>query len=160
MAQTIQLSDVREYMVHHLADVFSTMLSLQAALATVTDLPHFPDRVSGCVGFGGETVNGIVYLHISSAFARTAAGAMLGLPPEELTGEQEINDVVGELTNMLAGGLKSWLCDAGSDCAVSTPAIIRGTSFEIEASPEVAREVLVFDCGSERLILEVHIKLG
>jgi len=46
---------------------------------------------------------------------------MLGLPPDEITGETEVNDVVGEATNMLTGGLKSWLCDAGSDCAVSTP---------------------------------------
>ena len=72
---------------------------------------------------------------------------MLGLPPEEVTGETEVNDVVGEATNMLTGGLKSWLCDAGAECAVSTPAIIRGTSFAIEAMPDVARELLVFECG-------------
>ena len=159
MAQTIQLSDVREYMGRPLADVFSTMLSMQAATSAHTELPHFTGRVSGCVGFAGDTVNGIVYLHISADFARTAAAAMLGLAPEDMTGEQEINDVVGELTNMLTGGLKSWLCDSGAACAVSTPAIIRGTSFEIEASPEVAREVLQFECGPERVVLEVHIKL-
>ena len=45
--------------------------------------------------------------------------------------------MVGEATNMLTGGLKSWLCDSGAECAVSTPAIIRGSAFVIEPVPEV-----------------------
>jgi chemotaxis protein CheX len=70
-----------------------------------------------------------------------------------------VNDVVGEATNMLAGGLKSWLCDAGASCAVSTPAIIRG-AFAVEAMPDVAREFLVFESGADRVIVEIHIKLN
>ena len=78
----------------------------------------------------------------------------------EIPGEADVNDVVGEATNMLTGGLKSWLCDAGAECAVSTPAIIRGTAFNIESMPDVLRELLVFNCGEDRLIVEVHIKFN
>jgi hypothetical protein len=46
------------------------------------------------------------------------------------------------------------------ECAVSTPAIIRGTSFDVEPMPDVEREFLVFDCGEERLMVEIHIKLS
>ena len=70
----------------------------------------------------------------------------------------EVNDVVGEVTNMLTGGLKSWLCDNGHPCAVSTPAIIRG-AYEIEPLPEVKREFLVFTCSGVQILVEVHIKL-
>ncbi len=160
MNETIQITEVREFMTRHLVDVFDTMLSLKAVLIPQAELPLFGERVSGSVGFAGDTINGAVYLHLSAPFANQVAAAMLGLAPEEITGETEVNDVVGEATNMLTGGLKSWLCDAGAPCAVSTPAIIRGTSFAVEPTPSVQRHWLVFDCGDDRLVVEIHIKLS
>jgi chemotaxis protein CheX len=156
----IKIADVHEFMLRHLADVFETMLSMKAAPAPQAGVPTFGERVSGSVGFAGETVTGAVYLHLSAPFANRVAATMLGMAPEEITGETDVNDVVGEVTNMLAGGLKSWLCDAGAECAVSTPAIIRGTAFAIESMPDVKRELLVFDSGQDRFIVEVHIKFN
>ena len=146
-------------MQRHLGDVFDTMLALKADLRPGEAVPDLKDRVSGSVGFAGDNVHGAVYLHLSTQFGNRVAAAMLGLAPEETTGESEVNDVVGEVANMLAGGLKSWLCDAGAPCAVSTPAIIRGV-FAIEPLPEVEREFLVFDCGEARVVVEIHIKLN
>ena len=157
MSQTVQLPNVCEFMTRHLVDVFDTMLAMKAAPVPKGGLPHFHERVTGSVGFAGDRVTGAVYLHLQAAFASRVAAAMLGLPPAENIGEAEINDVVGEVTNMLTGGLKSWLCDEGADCAVSTPAIIRGTAFAIEPMPDVAREWLVFDCGADRVVVEIHI---
>ena len=147
-------------MSRHLTDVFDTMLSMKAVLVPNAPLPHYDDRVTGAVGIGGEKVNGAVYLHLSAPFAKRVAAAMLGMTLEELDDDNTVNDVIGEVSNMLTGGLKSWMCDSGSDCAMSTPAIIRGTGFSIEASPEVARESLVFECGDERIVVEIHIKLN
>jgi len=62
--------------------------------------------------------------------------------------------------NMLTGGLKSWLCDSGSGCAISTPAIIRGNSFAVEPLPGITCERLVFKCGEHYIAVEIHIKLG
>jgi len=122
-------------------------------------VPPFAERVTGCVAFAGDHINGAVYLHLGTPFANQVAAAMLGLGVEDL-GEAEVNDVVGEATNMLTGGLKSWLCDSGSECAVSTPAIIRGSAFVIEASPEVERDWLIFECGPDRIAVEIHVKIG
>jgi CheY-specific phosphatase CheX len=152
--------DVRQFLTHHLADVFSTMVSMKATPAPEGMVPHFEERVTGSVGFGGEAVSGAVYLHLSADLALRVTSAMLGLPPEEIGGEGEVNDVVGEMTNMLAGGLKSTLCDLGATCAVSTPAIIRGRAYEIEAMPDVRRESMVFDCETECVSVEVHIKFN
>jgi chemotaxis protein CheX len=158
MSQTIQIPNICEFMNRHLVDVFETMLSMKAAVVPGV-MPQFDDRVTGCVAFAGERINGAVYLHFATPFANQVAGAMLGLPPEEL-GEAEVNDVVGEVTNMLTGGLKSWLCDSGAECAVSTPAIIRGSAFVIEPVPEVEREWLIFDCNQHRIVVEIHVKVG
>jgi len=159
MSQIVQINDVAGYLRRHLTDVFDTMLAMQAEFVPSADLPATQERVTGSVGFAGDDVHGAVYLHLPAPFAVQAAAAMLGLPAEELTGEAEVNDVVGEMTNMLTGGLKSWLCDAGKPCAVSTPAIIRG-AYVIEPLPEVEREYMVFDCGEIQVVVEVHIKLS
>jgi chemotaxis protein CheX len=158
-AQTCPL-DIRHYLNAHLVDVFQTMLSINVTAVSDGQPPKFPERVTGSVGFGGDTVTGGVYLNLSSGLASQIAAAMLGLPPDEAIGEAEVNDVIGECTNMLAGGLKSALCDSGCSCAVSTPAIIRGTSFAIESLPGVRRELLVFDHNSIRFSVEVHIKFN
>jgi len=141
-------------------DVFETMLSMKATHLPTAPPPEFAERTTGSVGFGGDTVTGAVYLHLSADFANQIAAAMLGLPPEESLGEAEVNDVIGECTNMLAGGLKSALCDKGHECAVSTPAIIRGTSFVIESLPVVRHELMIFECDGARFTVEVHIKFS
>lgn len=158
---TISSSDVREYISTHLGDVFETMLSLKATPVAATGAEEFPgERVSGSVGIAGETVTGSVYLHVSSPFAVQATAAMLGMAPEEITGVAEVNDVIAEVTNMIGGGLKSWLCDAGASCALTTPAVIRGTSFAITAKPGVELISLGFNCGGSHGLVEVHIKFS
>ena len=147
-------------MTRHLADVFETMLSMPVTPQPATPLPHFDSRVTGSVGFAGEKVTGAIYLHMSAPFANIVAAAMLGLKPEEISDENEVNDVVGEAANMVTGGLKSWLCDSGAECAMSTPAIIRGTAFAIEPMPDVARECLVFAHEQNFVVAEIHIKLN
>ena len=159
MSPTIQVPNICEFMNRHLVDVFETMLSMKATVMPNAGMPPLEERVTGSVAFAGEHITGAVYLHLAKPFANQVAAAMLGLPPEEL-GEAEVNDVVGEATNMLTGGLKSWLCDSGIECAVSTPAIIRGSAFAIEPVPDVSREWLLFNCGANRVVVEIHIKLG
>ena len=155
--QTAPTLDIRHFLNGHVVDVFETMLSMKARPAADDTPPEFAGRTTGSVGFGGDTVTGAVYLHLSAGFANQIAATMLGLPPEETLGDTEVNDVIGECTNMLAGGLKSVLCDKGFECAVSTPAIIRGTSFNIESLPE---EMLIFECDGARFTIEVHIKFN
>jgi chemotaxis protein CheX len=159
MSQTIQIPNICEFMNRHLVDVFETMLSMKVTAMPAGTAPLFEERVTGSVAFAGDHVNGAVYLHLAAAFANQVAASMLGLSPGDL-GEAEVNDVVGEVTNMLTGGLKSWLCDSGAECAVSTPAIIRGSSFVIEPVPDVEREWLVFNCEHNRIVVEIHVKVG
>jgi CheY-specific phosphatase CheX len=160
MSTTIQLPKICDFLNRHLVEVFETMLSLKAVPAGKTPLPHHAEQVSGSAGFAGEDLNGALYIHMSATFANKVAAAMLGIKPEEITAENEVNDVIGEVANMLTGGLKSWLCDAGMPCAISTPVIIRGTAFAIEASPDVEREWMIFECDNERVVVEMHIKIN
>jgi len=155
--------DVRTAVSEILVGVFDTMLGAQATPAS--SHPPCPaetvvERVTGCVGLGGEGVCGALYIHLPAPLARHLAAAMLGMTLEELTGDSEANDVVGELCNMVTGGLKSRLCDAGTPCALSTPSVIRGTAYEIQGEPDARKEVLCFDCNGEQITVEVHLKFN
>jgi chemotaxis protein CheX len=160
MNQPIEADAVREFLVRHLAEVFSTMLSLPAVPLAAMPAGDANEHISGSVGFAGETVTGAVYLHLPAPLATHITAAMLGLPAEETPGDSDVNDVVGEVTNMLAGGLKSWLCDAGAACALTTPAIIRGRSFHILASEGVSRIKFAFESGPQQGVVEAHIKFS
>ena len=159
MTQTVTLHDTCDFLARHLVDVLETMLAAKAELLPDHGMPVHAERVSGTVGFAGDNVNGAVYLHLSGAFARRGASGLLGLSADDKISDGDVNDVVGEMANMLTGGLKSWLCDAGLHCAVSTPAIIRGCNFDIESTPDVERARLVFNCAGEQVAVEIHIKI-
>jgi len=159
MTHTASPTEIREFMARHLPEVFSTMLSMNPKPNGAVDPPDSAGRVTGVVGMAGEVVDGVLYLHLADDFAARAAAAMLGLDDAGSLGEEEINDVVGEITNMVAGGLKSHLNDQGAGCAMSTPGIIRGSSFVVETVPDVVREFLGFDCDGSRVLVEFHIHL-
>jgi chemotaxis protein CheX len=160
MSQTLEIAGICEFMKTHVVDVFETMLATKAVLSNESKAPQFAERISGSVGFAGDSINGAVYIHFSNGFATKAAATMLGLKPEDVTNDAEVNDVIGEVANMVTGGLKSWLCDAGAPCAMSTPAIIRGTSFSIEPMPDVSHTCMIFECGEERVVVEIHVKFN
>lgn len=156
--RTVRIFQLAEYLSRHFVDVFGSMLGLPARLADQTASPIFSTQVSGTVGFTGESVAGAIFFHCSESFARRAAAAMFGLAPDDLIGPGQVNEVVVEVANILTGGIKSWLCDTGAPCGMSTATTIRGSSFVIEPAPEVEREVLVFECGGEFVALEIHLK--
>ncbi|TXT46349.1 MAG: hypothetical protein FD140_4485 [Limisphaerales bacterium] len=151
--------DIGPHIAKMVEEVFGTMLNLKAEPARSTESPPAHERISGSIGLAGERVIGAIYLHLTDPLARLATSAMLGLPVEELGAGTEINDVVGEMTNMMAGGFKSTLCDIGAVCAMSTPAIIRGQAFEIKVAPDVSQLTYPFTCQGHHFSIEIHLKI-
>jgi len=157
-ATTASSFDVRAPIHAIIPNVFDTMLGLPLAPARADATRPGDGLITGFVGIGGENVCGAVYLHFPEALAQQAAAAMLGLGAGETAADADVNDVVGELCNMVAGGLKGLLCDAGLPCAISAPAIVRGGDYSIETSEDVPRQKFFFDCQEHRLAVEVHLK--
>ncbi len=150
---------IEELLKSSVADVFQTMLKLDAQVVpltpeAITDEPH----VAGSVGFIGD-LTGVVYIYCSSTFARRVTGILLDLPPEEVDGDEMINDSMGELANMVVGGLKAQLVEQGHSCVLTIPSIVRGSQFSIEATSSTTRRVLCFRCqDSVSLVVEILIK--
>lgn len=99
---------------------FHTMLGVELKDVAAGILsPLDDDHHIGEVAFEGKAT-GCVALRLSAAVGRHAAESVLGFVPEEVA---DINDVIGELSNMVVGNFKSNLCDAGLTCKLSPPKI-------------------------------------
>ena len=81
----------------------------------------------------------------SEVLAQRVAAVMFESPPEEIT-EDEIRDAVGEITNLIAGNLKTELTD-GDGCELSLPMVVHGDDNMIDL-PHTHLEAGVY-CASE-----------
>jgi chemotaxis protein CheX len=150
--------DLKTFVVGSVAGVFDTMLSMEAVVTQADGAPGLSgERIVGTVSFAGEVL-GNISLQIGFPFARVIAAAMLGMEESEIESQEEVNDVIGELSNMIGGDLKSRFCDAGFNCQLSIPSITSGSDFKIESKGWVRAERFTCVSQGQSAIVEVFIK--
>ena len=141
-------------------DVFETMFSVNLeAVETVSETSLTGVRNVSSVCFAGDAT-GIVSIHVDNELSRRMAANMLGMEPEEIEDGSEIEDMLGELSNIVGGGLKSALTDTGLRCALSTPSFTTGSDFMIEALNLERYERFAFQAESRTLFVEMGIKIS
>ena len=80
------------------------------------------------VGFGGA-LSGACVLRCGEHAALTMAGRMMNEAFSEL--DTTVQDAMGEICNMLAGGWKGRIPELASECSLSLPAVITGRDYQI-----------------------------
>jgi chemotaxis protein CheX len=111
-------------------------------------------RLTGFVHIQGDW-EGTVTLDCPLPLATTAAAAMFGMAVEELA-KEEIDDALGELTNMTGGGIKSML--AGS-CKLSLPTVIEGTGFTVKSPGATLVNELTYSADGSWIVVRVFERL-
>lgn len=157
MNNTIPDFNTAEHLATITPSVFEMMFDLKIAPARPGPLPV--NRISGTLGIAGEHLNGSVYVHLPESLALEVVRSINQEAPDQSACDNDIHDIVGELANMIGGGLKSRLCDADLFCAMSTPSVIRG-AFAVEAPPGVKVETFYFACMGHRFAVEVHLQFN
>ncbi len=140
--------------------VFATMLDSPVEFGASGESffdsgPH----LAGAVGLTGA-YNGIIYLYSSASFARRMTCCLLSMSEAEIEGDEMVNDAFGELTNMIAGVIKSKLEKLNEPCIMTIPSVVRGTDFRIEAVTGVERRSVFCLCKEGRVLVEALIKLS
>jgi flagellar motor switch protein FliN/FliY len=155
--EKIRISAVEKGVNLAIMDTFKTMLSMDLGKVGMVTDPGLDDRrYVASVNFAGEVV-GNLCLHSSREFACLVTGAMLGMEPDQVE-EEELKDVLGELTNIVSGNLKSDFLDADLACVISTPAITRGSDFKIESSKVGEHHQWVYRHKTHELLIEINLK--
>jgi chemotaxis protein CheX len=155
----IQKLNLKGFVTHSVKSVFQTMLSMEIELDNPPDKESINTNghIVGTVGFAG-TVMGTINLFVSRDFGREMTAAMLGMAVGDIGSDEEVNDVIGEVCNMVGGDLKSRLCDAGLTCSLSIPSVTYGNGFRIESKGWARHEQLGFRNRQHSALLEIYVR--
>ena len=150
--------DIPTTVINAVIDVFYTMLSLETEnIAEVPENFTEDKRTVGTVSFAGD-VQGLFNIQVNDDFARAMTAAMLGMDESEIESEEEIFDVLREMSNIIGGNLKSAFVDVGLSCVLSTPAITNGVDFRVESLNIIKTQRFLFSCGGNTVIVDAGIK--
>ena len=135
----------------------SSMFETPLIQVPLSDLSPFSgSHVLATVEFAGKGT-GAVQVRVTSEAAQAFAAEVMKIPPEEMTDEAVIDDVVGELVNIIAGNLQSNLCDAGISCRLSAPQVCRVTTFRKQGMAGHAVERLGFEGSGMTAFVDVCV---
>ena len=106
------------------------MMDLKYDEASLVDDTQIRTDVIGMVSFTGK-YHGVIALFCSKQFALKVASNML---MTEMTGfTSEVKDAIGEVSNMIAGNVKTKLTAQYGDMHLSIPIVIAGEGLSITA---------------------------
>jgi chemotaxis protein CheX len=125
-------------------------IDVSADVCTTAEL----DERTAIVGFSGA-MRGSCQIRISVMAARSIASAMLGGVPID-DDDDSINDALGELCNMLAGGWKNRVPSLASECALSPPTVIYGRDYKVHMSKPSAKLSRGYQFGMHALHLTLY----
>ncbi len=109
-------------------------------------------NVVGTVSFAGSE-SGMVVFYSTTDAAKEIAGSMLGMPAADVNGEMP--DAIGEITNMIAGALRTKMTDSGHPWAISIPTVTIGSDFYTKYVSDVKRVLCPFRMGEEEICVEL-----
>lgn len=106
--------------------------------------------LDGLINITGEW-QATVALQVPKTLASRVAGVMfqLGSEPPSL---EDMQDAVGELTNMLGGNIKALL---EGDCHLSLPAVVEGRAYTIRVPTSHVLTRVAFECDRERGVVSL-----
>ncbi|HBA84112.1 MAG TPA: hypothetical protein DCZ95_08470 [Verrucomicrobia bacterium] len=124
--------------------IFETMVFMPVSFgdATPKDKGYPTGSISGTIGMAGDDQRGTLSLIFPLPLAQAIFRAMMGMPENETVADAELNDVVGELSNMVAGGAKSRLQEIDVNFKIGLPTVVVGQNHYLD-TPKEAQTVIV-----------------
>lgn len=109
--------------------------------------------VSGLIGMAGPQTRGSLSVTFEAKLALSIMEKMLGERPPEVN--EEVTDMVGEITNMVTGGAKNILGDKGYDFDMATPIVVSGKDHTINHKCEGKTLIVPFSSDNGQAFIEV-----
>lgn len=124
--------------VEYINPFLSSMLNVMSTMAQMELTPEKPrlkkdeialGDVSGLIGMVSEQAKGSLSITFEADLALATMKKMVGESPDEVN--EEIIDLVGEITNMVTGGAKRMLSEKGIEFDMATPIVVSGADHSI-----------------------------
>ncbi|MDX3773138.1 chemotaxis protein CheX [Chromatiaceae bacterium AAb-1] len=109
--------------------------------------------VSGLIGMVGSKVKGSFSITFEESLALEIMFRMLGERPKGIN--NDVTDMVGEITNMVTGGAKRILGEKGYEFTMATPVVVSGKGHTITHKSEGPKILMPFDSEFGKVHIEV-----
>lgn len=155
----LKISEKRQRLVQPFAnctkDVFSMMLNWETELIGISSNESFVSRYdcSGFIGVSGA-LQGSIVVSVDQDVAFAAAESFLGSRPTTINAE--VIDMVGELTNMIAGASKDRIGIPG--ITIGLPTVITGKGHTVSFANSAHVEILQFSSPHGPLTVEIGVR--
>ena len=138
-----------------LLHVISTMaqLDLKAGAPRKKNDELARGDVSGLIGMVGPQTRGSFSITFDKGLALEIMRRMLGEAPETIN--EEVTDMVGEITNMVTGGAKRMLAEKGYDFNMASPVVVSGPSHTISHETDSTKLLMPFESEYGRATIEI-----
>ena len=130
--------------------VWSTQLGLEIQDADDSGKTAPSPTMTAAIHISGDYRGGI-RLECSRALVQRAGSIMFDLPADQISEEDE-RDVVGELTNVIAGNIKALI--PGSNL-ISLPTIVEGTDYKVSTLTAKSCDDFAFVLDGESLTFTI-----
>lgn len=109
--------------------------------------------VSGIIGMAGPQVRGSMAITFTQEMAFAVMEKMLGEKVTVLN--DDVRDMIGEITNMVCGGAKSELHEQGFDFEMAVPVVVSGSNHTISHKVVGPKLLLTFNSEFGAAFIEI-----
>jgi chemotaxis protein CheX len=141
----ITIHDLELGLERALREITTTMFNCNSQIMPPEQVNVVAPGISAIVGFGGK-ISGFIAIHLSPESACTLAESLLGMSFDHL--DEIVADAMGEMVNMLAGGLKKFASGSEDLFKISVPSIVYGTDYSTHAPKNAERVFVGVQAGS------------
>jgi len=113
--------------------------------------------ITGVIGFAEKTITGSVVLSFPEDTALKLYSSMTGDNLFQIN--RDVEDSIGEITNIVAGGAKTELSKEGLSFHISIPSVIVGKNHSISHTIETPIVVIPFTIDKFHFSMEVSMKI-
>jgi chemotaxis protein CheX len=140
-------------------EVFATMvfLDITPEEPMMGNDDGIDSSLTSTIGLAGD-LKGVLAVHCPESAALGIAGAMLGMECAEI--DDDVKDAIGEIANMVAGGLKTALAADGVNTELAIPTTIQGKNVRTSGQSGVQRFIIPFVIPAGRFGIELKYVLG
>jgi chemotaxis protein CheX len=113
--------------------------------------------ITGSVRDNGMEFNGNISLVFPGELGKVIFRSMMMMEAGDAVEDTELNDVVGELGNMVAGGAKAKLQDEGIDFKIGLPTVVVGNDHHLEPPKKAMVRVVPMQVEAGEFFMEISI---
>ncbi|PIE58475.1 MAG: chemotaxis protein CheX [Desulfobulbus propionicus] len=124
-------------------DVFASMIFLDLKPGNPVEGKDasFDSSLSSMIGLAGD-LKGLLAVHCTRETALSITSSMLGMEVDEL--DEDVKDAIGEVANMVAGGIKASLTDYKVNIELAIPSVAVGKGIRVSSISKGCRVLLPF----------------